>query len=95
MVCDRKHGEAIILSTKGSYPTRIGALINLLAQIIKSSKEGKLIIRYIREIYNDRKSVDHGILIATEERCRKNIIKGEYVISYLEQRFRIKLMKNN
>jgi len=87
--------KAIFLKIKGSYPTRIGSLINLLARELRSSKEGRLVLRYIREIYNNRKDVDHGFLIATKERCESNISKGEYVIMYLENIFKIKIRDND
>lgn len=82
--------KAIILQLKGSYPRRIGNLINIISKELQNRNFDKIIIKYIREIYNDRKNADHGILLIDEKRCKENLKKGKRVISSLIKLFNIK-----
>ena len=85
--------KAIILRRKGSYPKKIGKLIAIMVQEIKSLNGDKIIIKYLRELYSDRKDIDHGLLIISKKRCREDLKKGEYVVKFLTDMFNIELPK--
>jgi len=83
--------KLILLKEKGSYPKRIGRMLSLTTQEIKKKGGNIIIVKYLREIYNARKNVDHSTLIVSEELCNKFFKKGNKVLEALSRLFGISL----
>ncbi len=81
--------KAILLRKKGSYPRKVGVMIARIAELIDSVHGGKIIVRYVRELYNDRKNVDHSVILMSESRCEEDFRKGRFVVNFLVKLFGI------